>query len=576
MYDQIYDMMVEAGVAVKKDYPEWMDAYGDIVYEDDALGCKVTHDLIRPEMCIVMDEVGGNTSQKGDGNKGGEKFIVPKGMIPQLEANAQDKHFTLLGLTTIGGDPVMCVIIFAGTIENKLWETGIDIFATAEGEVGDDDFFENNSGPGKRFPGGPTCIFQGKELPCLIRWSKKGSITSEILTDIIATLDQYGVFDRSDGAKPFLLIDGHGSRLGLEFLKYINNLCFGVPYGTALWQVGDSAQQNGAFNMALAFYKTMLIAKKEKLMMQLTIQPHEIIVMVNYAWAHSFARCSSNKKAIAERGWYPLNRVLLLNRGLRATMTEEEQEREATTGIVPYTITNSNDEPRSATFGAIVPYTGSLPNTTLAIYDPKFLSTPRQEPKEKMNFSSGTAAACLDAIVQSNDLMEARGRIKVRRNQGQEFVEEMKKLKGLSTGKIFKLGKCRIGETVFQVVKENAAQKNREIREKQAKQTSSHLAKVQAAEEVRALNKPILSLNCMQLKILLAPLKRKGEKIPTLKADLRLKLAEWDGREGEVVTEAVVLPREDESDDNDDVILREDESNANAELDDQVPQMQAI
>ena len=163
MYDQIYDMMVEAGVAVKKDYPEWMDAYGDIVYEDDALGCKVTHDLIRPEICIVMDEVGGNTSQKGDGNKGGEQFIVPKGMIPQLKANAQDKHFTLLGLTTLGGDPVMCVIIFAGTIENKLWETGIDIFANTEGEVGDDDFFENNSGPGKRFPRGPTCIFKAKK-----------------------------------------------------------------------------------------------------------------------------------------------------------------------------------------------------------------------------------------------------------------------------------------------------------------------------------------------------------------------------------------------------------------------------
>ena len=90
------------------------------------------------------------------------------------------------------------------------------------------------------------------------------------------------------------------------------------------------------------------------------------------------------------------------------------------------------------------------------------------------------------------------------------------------------------------------------------------------------MNKPILSLNCTQLKILLAPLKRKGEKIPTLKADLRLKLAEWDGREGEVVTEAVVLPREDESDDNDDVIIREDESNANDELEDQVPQIQAI
>ena len=41
------------------------------------------------------------------------------------------------------------------------------------------------------------------------------------------------------------------------FLNQINNeqhkwaVCIGVLYGTNLWQVGDSSQQNGAFKIAL-------------------------------------------------------------------------------------------------------------------------------------------------------------------------------------------------------------------------------------------------------------------------------------------------------------------------------------
>ena len=33
--------------------------------------------------------------------------------------------------------------------------------------------------------------------------------------------------------------------------------------------------------------------------MPLTIDAHEIIIMVNYAWELSFARCAKNKEAIA-------------------------------------------------------------------------------------------------------------------------------------------------------------------------------------------------------------------------------------------------------------------------------------
>lgn len=261
MYTQIYEQMVETNVAVELPDPVWMNDYGEEVQEEHATDCKVIHDLKHPEMYIVMEEVGGNISQEGDGNKGGEMYICAKGMVSQQKTNSRDKHYTLLGLTTLSGDAVMYVIIFSRKKENRLWETGIDVFAKTEGDVSDANYFKNNSGANKRFPGGPSCIFQGKTVSCLTRWSEKGSITSAILVDILATLDHIGVFDSSNGKLLFLLLDGHGSRLRLKFLQYINNVshqwvvCFGVPYVTALWHVGDSSQQNGVYNMASGEFK---------------------------------------------------------------------------------------------------------------------------------------------------------------------------------------------------------------------------------------------------------------------------------------------------------------------------------
>ena len=51
--------------------------------EDGSFGCKVTHDLTHLEMCIVMNEVEGNTSQKGDRKIGGKLLVCTKGTTPQ-------------------------------------------------------------------------------------------------------------------------------------------------------------------------------------------------------------------------------------------------------------------------------------------------------------------------------------------------------------------------------------------------------------------------------------------------------------------------------------------------------------
>ena len=66
--------------------------------------------------------------------------------------------------------------------------------------------------------------------------------------------------------------------------------------------------------MVLGEYKKELIKKKEKDTMPLTIEPYGIIPMINYAWSQSFGKSTKNKKAIAERGWNPLNYVLLTDK----------------------------------------------------------------------------------------------------------------------------------------------------------------------------------------------------------------------------------------------------------------------
>ena len=67
---------------------------------------------------------------------------------------------------------------------------------------------------------------------------------------MLERMDSFNLFPRIPGGPlPFLLLDGHGSRLQLQFLRYTNDpdhpwiVCLGLPNGTALWQVGDAAEK---------------------------------------------------------------------------------------------------------------------------------------------------------------------------------------------------------------------------------------------------------------------------------------------------------------------------------------------
>ena len=117
--------------------------------------------------------------------------------------------------------------------------------------------FPKNSGKVKHYTGGPTCVFKGKEVPRLMRWIPKGSITLVILIDMLATLELLGVIGWTGGRKTFLILNGHGSRFQIDFLTYVTDpshkwvICIGIPYGTSLRQVRDSNKQNSTLNMVL-------------------------------------------------------------------------------------------------------------------------------------------------------------------------------------------------------------------------------------------------------------------------------------------------------------------------------------
>ena len=73
--------------------------------------------------------------KKGDGAVGGENFVCDRGTSPKEKSSSKSKHWTLIGLTSLSGDPVMCICIFSGLNKLPLVETGMDIFAETVGDV---------------------------------------------------------------------------------------------------------------------------------------------------------------------------------------------------------------------------------------------------------------------------------------------------------------------------------------------------------------------------------------------------------------------------------------------------------
>ena len=283
-------------------------------------------------------------------------------------------------------------------------------------------------------------MFKGKVVPCFIRWSESGGMSSIILKEIFETIDHFQLLPRTPGVLPFAMLDGHGSRLELPFLKYINNkttewcVCLGVPYGTAYWQVGDSKEQNGSFNMAMTDAKRKLLNLKRKHCLKETIDKTDLMLLINIAWNKSFARIDKNRKAIADRGWGPYNRNILTLSHIRATMTNDERKDDA---FFNYEVVLS-----SSLSVSTITNDSSICNNNIS-------SKSRYNGSSDINLNIGIAASVTDTIVQHEDRLIARERINNNQISGKTFKNIITDAKKMSAGLCFKNGEVRLGKTLL-------------------------------------------------------------------------------------------------------------------------------
>ena len=70
---------------------------------------------------------------KGDGHVGGRLYPTAKGKTASRKVSKVDRRFTLIELTSLNGQPVMCIVIIQGMKENRVVEVGIDISVQPDG-----------------------------------------------------------------------------------------------------------------------------------------------------------------------------------------------------------------------------------------------------------------------------------------------------------------------------------------------------------------------------------------------------------------------------------------------------------
>ena len=112
MYDVVYDVMVEAHIASKRQEPVYTDRSGNEVEKSHRFGQKQDIKIDHPDYLIFADESGCQTNQEQDGSVGKTTHIVARGDVSQIMCSINDHQFTILPFTSASGHAVCCVLIF--------------------------------------------------------------------------------------------------------------------------------------------------------------------------------------------------------------------------------------------------------------------------------------------------------------------------------------------------------------------------------------------------------------------------------------------------------------------------------
>jgi len=297
-------------------------------------------------------------------------------------------------------------------------------------------------------------------------------------------------------------------------------VCIGVPYGTSLWQVADSKEQNGSYKIALAKYKKDVVHKRLNLMMDKPgIVATDIIPMVNYAWGQSFVRVDKNLKAIADRGWGPLNYCLLMNPQIQATMTKSESESFALMMKKSTTSDSSSNQYTTINTGSFTTIS-TVTNDPAIIemnYDPSYLQ--KEVPStvvtfsSKLNFSSGRSAAVIETLLHDLDLKKAREENKKKVEKGKELQAKTDDVRKISAMLNFNTIGCEVGKDSLAIRMKMASKKKEEENKQQQKKHAKWIQQKKKFDEIISMNLPFDKLSIGQLKLLCSYKKLKTDKV---------------------------------------------------------------
>ena len=456
MSDQIEVVLLESGNAKAFDEPVHMDREGNIVHNaSEGFGRPVTIDITEPSNVLVMDETGDNTHGKDDGNNAGEKKVVPKGQIPKERVGIKDAHYTVLPVNDVSGRLRCLAVIFKGEKLSPSLVLGCDVFADW-----DDDDYISNFGPGKRYPSLPIHDHEGNDVPVVFAATPNASMTSTVLMQVFKKMDEKGISKReydSNGKLvkyPVVILDGHVSRMGEDYLVYINEdktywgCVLGAPYGTAIYQFHDDKRQNGRFKCELAKSKTQLFLKKRLHDLDPEVLPEEIVIILRPAIEKSFANISYAKSALAIRGLYPYNRNYLDDPEILSTASQETQAERTV-------VLQSRGETSNLSQMGMPSQRDLLATGSGLFAGGAAASGQLQDTLRTVNLQNTTTEDVMSLIQKETALNEGRGNAYTsgqRRATKEELTNVYSKAKRLTAGEVFGNGNGRLGEEVRDAV----------------------------------------------------------------------------------------------------------------------------
>ena len=175
------------------------------------------------------------------------------------------------------------------------------------------------------------------------------------------------------------------------------------------------------------------------------IDKHDIPIIVKSAWYKSFAIIPNNKKAIAERGWFPLNRNLLCHPEIVSKISQKYKELELSVIYKQSTKKIISTVKNSPTF------------------DTQFVPTPPSSEETAatavLNFSSGLAGSVMTTLFHQAELTGAREKIKSNLDAGKTVKERLSSVKKLTAGQFFKANSFRVGNSCFEIAYEKHRKK---------------------------------------------------------------------------------------------------------------------